>query len=127
MNRTELIDIHKPSDTRTTIGSVLFKFVRQYFEKESQDSTKHIYPIYLQHDGHSRTIVGIECGKTDNLIIFDPSTNLKRVEEFKKNPIKSMNLFRRNVNGFKKNEYQLLIIRGFLNPQEYEVKNLFDI
>jgi hypothetical protein len=32
-------------------------------------------PLILQHDGHSRTIVGYEVGRTGavNLIVFDPS------------------------------------------------------
>jgi hypothetical protein len=120
--KAELIDIFKPSDNQT-IGSVLFKFVKEYFEKSSANN-QYVHPIYLQHDGHSRTIVGIELGKSDNLLIFDPGANIKRIESFKKNSIKSMNIFRRGINAFKKKEYQLLIIKGVLNQQEYEVNNL---
>lgn len=33
-----------------------------------------IPPLYLQHDGHSRTIVGVEKrGNQINLLLFDPS------------------------------------------------------
>lgn len=118
--KTELIDIFKPTSDNLTIGSVLFKFVREYFEKSSANN-QFVHPIYLQHDGHSRTIVGIEMGKWENLLIFDPGANIKRIESFKKNPIKSMNIFRRGINAFKKKEYQLLIIKGVLSQQEYEV------
>ena len=42
----------------------------------------HVPPLYLQHQGHSRTIVGVEVMKksdTDSggvrLLVFDPSNN----------------------------------------------------
>ena len=71
---------------------------------------RHVHPIYLQHDGHSRTIVGYETGKTiDHLLIFDPGTRANQVDEFIANPLKSMRIFRRGLASFKKSEYQLLI------------------
>lgn len=31
-------------------------------------------PLYLQHDGHSRTVVGVEVNKSGEwLLVFDPS------------------------------------------------------
>ena len=80
----------------------------------------------MQHDGHSRTIVGIEEGINHglNLIIFDPSTSRNQIEKFSQTKYKNLNLFKRGVATFnKKKEYQLLILKGtFRNSQEYEVK-----
>lgn len=40
-------------------------------------------PIYIQHEGHSRTIVGIEVinrGEKRNLLVFDPDRNLPKTK-----------------------------------------------
>lgn len=71
--------------------------------------------------GHSRTIVGIELGKTtSNLLIFDPGTKKAQIEKSKHKSV--ISLFRRCTATFKKKEYQLLLIRGVINSnEEYEV------
>ena len=120
--RCELVDI-KPAKG-VLIGPVLFKFIRDYFEDETNKRSGHIHPIYLQHNGHSRTIVGIEWGsKCENLLLFDPSTRKSKCDEVKASSGKSMQIFRRNISGFNKNEaYQLVIVRGVISDDEaYEV------
>jgi hypothetical protein len=47
----ELIDIKLNSYSKLDIGSVLFNFVENYFDKEKKQGN-HIHPIYLQHDGY---------------------------------------------------------------------------
>ena len=117
IKRTELVDIQQTSSSKTSSGSMLFKFIRNYFE-EAEKSNKFIHPIYLQHDGHSRLIVGIEIGQHDNLLLFDPGTRKFQVEQFKKNKSKFMNIFRRGINAFKKKEYQLLLIKGLIKSND---------
>jgi len=103
--------------------------VKKYFENQINSNSRTIHPIYLQHDGHSRTIVGIEEGVDHglSLIIFDPSTRRNQIEKFRQAKYKNLSLFKRGVGVFnKKKEYQLLIIQGsFKNNQEYEVKCFF--
>ena len=41
---------------------------------------RHVPPLYFQHQGHSRTIVGVEVMKSDGgggvrLLVFDPSNS----------------------------------------------------
>lgn len=39
-------------------------------------------PLYFQHDGHSRTIVGIEkSGNTYNLIVLDPGFSVEKLKQ----------------------------------------------
>ena len=131
--RTELVDISKRPHTPTTtnsIGSTLYEYVRKYFEEEQAAGNKHVHPIYLQHDGHSRTIVGVEYGKTAaNLLIYDPGTKRTQIDKMRQSDVafKVMSLFRRSVNVFNKNkDYQLLVIRGtYATPADYEVGPFF--
>lgn len=49
------------------------------FEKIQQSPIKltHRQPLYLQHEGHSRTVIGVDQGKgSDFLLIFDPSESV---------------------------------------------------
>ena len=105
--------------------------MKKYFENQINSSSRTIHPIYLQHDGHSRTIVGIEEGVDHglSLIIFDPSTRRNQIEKFSQAKYKNLSLFKRGVGVFnKKKEYQLLIIKGsFKNNQEYEVNFFFSL
>ena len=105
---------------------LLFKVVRNYFEEELEKGA-YVHPIYLQHDGHSRTIIGIEGGKNESLLIFDPSSRKVKLEQFRSSNSKSMQLFRNSMQSFNKNnEYQLVIIRDVLTSEkEYQVSNPF--
>lgn len=119
--RTELVDIQQTSNSKGASSFLLFKFVRSYFE-EAEKTGKFIHPLYLQHDGHSRLIVGIELGQQhDNLLLFDPGTRKFQIDQFKKNPFKFMSFFRRSMNAFNKKEYQLLVIKDLIKSNdEYE-------
>jgi lipid A disaccharide synthetase len=133
----ELVDIQLPKTSSGSISSLLFKFVREYFESETI-SGRFVHPIYLQHQGHSRTIAGIEMNTNDkeNLIIFDPGTRHTQIEHIlssiNSNPQhnyrdheKLLKLCRRSPPHFnKKKEYQLLLIRGAMEShEEYQARN----
>lgn len=66
-------------------------------------------PIYLQHQGHSRTIVGIETlAKRRTLICFDPGRRLLRQTQQAAEP--SPHIFRVDAKTIAKNDqYQLLV------------------
>lgn len=114
--KCELVDIQPPKNV--LIGPILFKYVKNYFEEQSAIG-HHIHPIYLQHDGHSRTIVGYESGKSENLLLFDPSTRKNKIEQFRSSQTKPMQTFRRNISVFNKYEaYQLVVIRDILKTDE---------
>jgi hypothetical protein len=55
----------------------LVGWVWNYFKTAKTSGTNYIAPLYLQHAGHSRTIVGVEKNKdVVTLLIFDPCTHL---------------------------------------------------
>lgn len=74
--QSELIDFHMPS-ARDGAHPRLFQWVLNYFRERALNK-KFAPPLYLQHQGHSRTIVGVEVVTSGNetlprLLIFDPS------------------------------------------------------
>ncbi len=120
------MDIQLPKNSSASVSSILFKYVRMYFERETMLGG-YVHPIYLQHQGHSRTIAGIEVAKNgaESLIIFDPGTRHAQIQQNTANTFKLMNLFKRGSASFnKKNEYQLLVVRGHVDSsEEYQVNN----
>lgn len=75
-------------------------------------------PIYLQHPGHSLTIVGLEVRKDDSmsLLVFDPAFNQSPGAErvgrrmTSHNPSGIMRAYRRDKKYLKKySEYEILM------------------
>ncbi|KAH6581829.1 hypothetical protein BASA61_003227 [Batrachochytrium salamandrivorans] len=83
----KIYDVHKPSGPNNS-HPALVDFLLRYFEKDASDISivqqRYILPIYLQHQGHSRTVVGIEVSNDGNinLIVFDPGRMLPRNLEY---------------------------------------------
>ncbi|KAG2217374.1 hypothetical protein INT45_007384 [Circinella minor] len=99
--RCTILDFHRPSGPNNT-HETLFDWIQSYFQnavsKQKQqdeneeeghstnnkkDKIVHITqrpPLYLQHSGHSRTVIGIELLKDGkrNLIMFDPGRRMLR-------------------------------------------------
>ncbi|ORY94646.1 peptidase family C78-domain-containing protein [Syncephalastrum racemosum] len=83
--RSTILDFHRPSPNNT--HDTMFDWIQSYFEDGKTHTKKnhvvHITdrpPLYLQHSGHSRTVIGIELlndGKR-NLIMFDPGRRMLR-------------------------------------------------
>lgn len=119
--KTELFDFHQPKNLEKNVAyKYLFEWIRNYFQRQAQQN--YIHPLYLQHEGHSRTIVGYEQLRNGNirLLIFDPSTSKTDIDNFMKNPSEKAFIFRRSLQAFQKSVYQILVIRGLLNPNERE-------
>ncbi|KAI7851758.1 peptidase family C78-domain-containing protein [Circinella umbellata] len=95
--RCTILDFHRPSGPHNT-HETLFDWIQSYFQNavskqdeneeddhptDMKDKTVYITqrpPLYLQHSGHSRTVIGIELlqnGKR-NLIMFDPGRRMLR-------------------------------------------------
>lgn len=63
----------------------MLDWIQSYFTPNITSNQKNVYitnrpPLYLQHQGHSRTVVGIELLKSGkrNLILFDPGRRMLR-------------------------------------------------
>ncbi|XP_022292437.2 uncharacterized protein LOC111103444 [Crassostrea virginica] len=116
--RCQLLDFHKPSGPQGTHPK-MFDWIKAYFEKKEP----YKLPIYLQHHGHSRTVVGIEEVREggQRLLIFDPSTPRKQMQQYH-GVVNGSNLrtIRRNLHGLKAKQYQLVVVTGVLSDSQYE-------
>jgi hypothetical protein len=83
--RSTIIDFHQPGPQH--LHNELMDWIQSYFMDSTthKKSTKTVCitnrpPLYLQHQGHSRTVVGIELLKSGkrNLIMFDPGRRILR-------------------------------------------------
>lgn len=118
-----LVDVHHKS-TKTGNHSHIFDWVKNHF---SGPNSK--FPLYLQHQGHSRTIVGVEQSKKGaNLIIFDPGCSRNLCNEYcngKRNQKNTWKLFRRSVVTFFKEQYQIVAVTGMMKTgDEYETAKI---
>jgi hypothetical protein len=123
--RTELYDFHQPKSVdKSNAYKYLFEWIRDYFQQRDGNT---IHPLYLQHEGHSRTVIGYEQFHKGyiRLMIFDPGTPKADIEKFYNNPEGKAHLFRRSLQSFQKPVYQVLVVRGLLTPDEREVNETF--
>ncbi|CAF0882446.1 unnamed protein product [Didymodactylos carnosus] len=125
--KTELLDFHKPTNVpKSSSYQYLFKWIKDYFDNESSKRDRIVHPLYLQHEGHSRTIIGYEQmrGAPIRLLLYDPGTPKFEYENFLKSPRQKMYILRRTLQSFNKPVYQILVLRGLLNPQEQETAKI---
>jgi hypothetical protein len=75
-------------------------------------SSTFVPPIFLQHEGHSRTIVGIEKRKngTLHLLILDPVHTGQKVTTTL--AARQRRIFRHSINGLKHRQYQLVAVEA---------------
>ncbi|XP_059140870.1 uncharacterized protein LOC131928767 isoform X2 [Physella acuta] len=122
--KCQLADFHAPSAPNGT-HPLLFEWVNDYFTKNLHQPK---VPLYLQHQGHSRTIIGIENERgITKLLLFDPGTPNKQMAELAKNNYlmwKDMKVFRKTLLGFQAKQYQVIAVLGLLNETEYEESKL---
>ncbi|KAJ1152308.1 hypothetical protein NDU88_005083 [Pleurodeles waltl] len=119
-----IVDFHKPTGPAGT-HPLLFQWVLNYFSSDG-DCQKVICtsksPIYLQHQGHSRTIVGIEEKKNGAhcLLVFDPGCPSQDMQKLLKQDINGSHLkmLRRFPGSLKHKQYQIVAVEGVLKPQE---------
>ncbi|KDP23113.1 hypothetical protein JCGZ_00540 [Jatropha curcas] len=120
---------------------VLLDWVWNYFSEGCSTSSAHHHhiivtdraPLYFQHDGHSRTIVGIEArhqqnGKLQyNLLILDPGHRTAALEKSLKENLGWKKLIKRGVHTLRKPQYQLCYIdSGVARGEEIEKLKIMD-
>lgn len=81
--RSTIIDFHQPGPQK--LHKDMLDWIQSYFTPTKTTDQTNVYitdrpPLYLQHQGHSRTVVGIELLKSGkrNLILFDPGRRMLR-------------------------------------------------
>lgn len=99
----------------------MFEWLLQHFR--SRSSENFLCPVYLQHEGHSQCVVGID-EKLRQVLLFDPSLSTKRIQDL----IKSRNHhallthLSHPVETFNEEQYQMVVVQGIMtNEQEFEV------
>lgn len=100
----------------------------EYFQKNEEFKP----PLYLQHQGHSRTIVGIEQHRDGylTLIVFDPSHSPEQMNQLKNTAtsLTGMRLIRKSLAAMKARQYQLVAVRGIMDTErEYQVLKRYEI
>lgn len=117
----QLVDFHRPS-APTGCHPELFNYVLRYFEQPRP----HTPPLYLQHQGHSRTIIGIEQKASGlTLLILDPSHSARQVASLGSSQ-ESLRLIRRGMSAMKAQQYQIVSVVGKLDTEEqYQVRLKF--
>lgn len=115
----QLVDFHRPSSPDGRHPE-LFNYVMRYFEQPRS----HTPPLYLQHQGHSRTIIGIEHKSSGlTLLILDPSHSPRQVASLGSSQ-DSLRLIRRGPSAMKAPQYQIVAIRGAIETEEeYQVSS----
>ncbi|XP_041462454.1 zinc finger-containing ubiquitin peptidase 1-like [Lytechinus variegatus] len=127
--RCKLFDFHAPSGQNGTHPR-LFSWIRDYFGKPPLLSMENSVrsnklPLYFQHEGHSRTIIGYDMmkDKSTRILLFDPSLRVNEANSLRRGDITGHSLkpLRKTLNQMKAKQYQIVCIEGIItSDQEYE-------
>ncbi|KAK5641977.1 hypothetical protein RI129_010524 [Pyrocoelia pectoralis] len=120
--RCLLVDFHTPTGPCGTHPE-LFRWVLKHFENSAVgDFTP---PLYLQHQGHSRTIMGVEVHRdgTIVLLVLDPShspTQMRQLLDISSGST-AMRLLRKSEASMKARQYQVVAVVGMIDSdQQYQ-------
>ncbi|KAK7275914.1 hypothetical protein RIF29_17040 [Crotalaria pallida] len=129
------------SNTNKTEGHlVLMDFVWNYFSNKSSIQFGHRRviisdktPLYFQHDGHSRTIVGIQVKHQRSgilqytLLVLDPAHGTAALERSLREKVGWQKLIKRGIHTLKKPQYQLCYVDpGIASEDEMEKLKTID-
>ncbi|XP_010519581.1 PREDICTED: zinc finger with UFM1-specific peptidase domain protein [Tarenaya hassleriana] len=123
--------------SRISREETLMDWVWNYFSDNSWNMSSGVRltsksPLYFQHDGHSRTIIGIQkCWRglshQYNLLILDPADRTEALETSLVEKKGWEKYFKRGAHTLKQPEYQLLYVDdGIANGEELEQLKIID-
>ncbi|XP_076838247.1 zinc finger-containing ubiquitin peptidase 1 [Brachyhypopomus gauderio] len=127
--RARIVDFHQPTGPSGT-HSKLFEWVKNYFSLPSSKGSRLpprvvktiLPPIYLQHQGHSRSIVGVEERRNGSvcLLLLDPGSSPADVRKLLTHSAASASItrMRRFPGHLKHRQYQVVVAEGVLTPEE---------
>ncbi|KAM8868943.1 zinc finger-containing ubiquitin peptidase 1 isoform 2-T2 [Spinachia spinachia] len=128
---SRIIDFHEPTGPADTHPR-LFEWVKQYFM--SGRSTRlpprlistSLPPLYLQHQGHSRSIVGLEQKKNGSLclLLLDPSSSASDTRKLLRADTVSpaVRRVRRFPGSLKHKQYQVVAVHGVMSAEEKQIR-----
>ncbi|XP_024857824.1 zinc finger-containing ubiquitin peptidase 1 isoform X4 [Kryptolebias marmoratus] len=131
---SRIIDFHKPTGTADT-HPLLFDWVKQYFCQTSRSSRlpnkiiqTGLPPLYLQHQGHSRSVVGFEQKKNGSfcLLLLDPGSSMSDIRKLLSRDTwtTAVRLIRKFPRNLKHRQYQLVSVQGVLSAEDKQIKIL---
>lgn len=127
-----------PYNGKINNHQVLIDWIWKYFTCNDScrlDYLQHVQisdktPLYFQHQGHSRTIVGIQVQKEMNgfqdrysLLVLDPGQRTADLERSLRNGSGWQKMIKRGVHTLRKSQYQLCYVDPGVAHEE-EVENL---
>ncbi|XP_078226885.1 zinc finger-containing ubiquitin peptidase 1 isoform X4 [Callithrix jacchus] len=123
--KCHIVDFHKSTGPLGT-HPCLFEWILNYYSSEGEVSSKVVCtskpPIYLQHQGHSRTVIGIEekRNRTLCLLILDPGCPSREMQKLLKQDVEASSLkqLRKSMGNLKHKQYQIVAVEGALSPVE---------
>lgn len=118
--RCLLVDFHVPTGPNSTHPELL-KWVRKYFKNGSENG--FVAPLFLQHQGHSRSIIGAEeeVNGTINLMVLDPSWSKEKMFELENPDGSGLRLLRVSSSSLKAQQYQIVAVIGTMfSESDYE-------
>ncbi|KAF1387517.1 hypothetical protein PFLUV_G00079780 [Perca fluviatilis] len=129
-----IMDFHQPSGPGGTHPR-LFDWVKQYFQQSSRSSRlpprlvhTSMPPLYLQHQGHSRSIVGLEQKKNGSLclLLLDPGTSASDTRKLlsRDSVSHAVRHVRKFPGSLKHKQYQVVAVQGTLSAEEKQISIL---
>ncbi|XP_034170762.2 zinc finger-containing ubiquitin peptidase 1 isoform X1 [Pangasianodon hypophthalmus] len=131
--RARIVDFHQPTGPGGTHPR-LFQWVKNYFSLPSSTGARvpprvvktNLPPIYLQHQGHSRSIVGVEERRNGNIcvLLFDPGCSPAEMRKLLSPNTSSahFNRLRKFPAHLKHQQYQVVVVEGVLSEEEKQVR-----
>nr|XP_029535237.1 zinc finger-containing ubiquitin peptidase 1-like isoform X3 [Oncorhynchus nerka] len=132
-----VLDFHQPTGPGDTHPR-LFDWVKQYFSQTGASGARlpprvvqtTQPPLYLQHQGHSRSIVGVEQKKNGSLclLLLDPGCSPGDVRKLLSQDGSTVGTAVRRLRKFSGNlkhrQYQVVVVDGVLSPEEKQTRVL---
>ncbi|XP_019869364.1 zinc finger-containing ubiquitin peptidase 1 isoform X2 [Aethina tumida] len=117
--KCQLVDFHRPTGPNGTHPE-LFNWVLKYFE--SGVAGEFTPPLYLQHQGHSRTIMGIEVHRDGSLVllVLDPSHSPQQMAQLgdTNSTTAALRLLRKSEAAMKARQYQIVAVVGTIDTDQ---------
>ncbi|XP_019735532.1 zinc finger-containing ubiquitin peptidase 1 isoform X2 [Hippocampus comes] len=129
-----IVDFHQPTGPGGTHPR-LFEWVKQYFSQSSRSNRLPpriiqtlVPPLYLQHQGHSRSIVGLEQRKNGSLclLLLDPGSPSSDTMKLMSRDTASTAIrhVRKLPGSLKHKQYQVVGVEGVLSAEEKQIRIL---
>ncbi|XP_014236759.1 zinc finger with UFM1-specific peptidase domain protein-like isoform X1 [Trichogramma pretiosum] len=118
--KCQLMDFHRPTSPNGSHPE-MFKWLLNYFQKEEDFKP----PLYLQHQGHSRTVIGVEQLRNGTIfaLVLDPSHSKSQMAPFNNTGTanSAMRLVRTSIAAMKAKQYQIVAVVGTMDTEmEYQ-------